>query len=110
MAMQLNPGTLCLQVDTLRAVQSRPEAVRLVRVFEVCNLARCSPTTDRGVQAAVLVFLSRSTHNMQLMMQDEDQVVIVTELCEGGDLEHFLKACHLTAATIASHCCHSACV
>lgn len=36
-----------------------------------------------------------------LSVQDEDRVWIVTELCSGGDLEHFIKVHPLTETVLS---------
>ncbi|BDA46230.1 Calcium-dependent protein kinase [Coccomyxa sp. Obi] len=59
------------EIETLKMLQSRPEAVQLVGVFE-----------------------------------DKDQVCIVTELCLGGDLEHFLKDYGSMTEAEAAHAAH----
>lgn len=82
-----------LQIDTLRQLQDRPEVVRLIDTFEVSILWCCVVFR----MACLLPLLSVPAKSFKPglhiidVMQDEDRVWIVTELCSGGDLEHFIK-------------------
>ena len=79
-----------LQVDILRRMQGREEALKLVAVFEVCIAA------DLQMPKQILIVgkgfvLSLSYNLFAVPLQDDEQAYVITEVCYGGTLEQFMR-------------------
>lgn len=94
-------GLRLMQVEILKELQDRPEAVQLHGVYQVCPvpLTIAHPAwhpcacPDHHIVNIIFASYGGSQYGILIrrsLLQDEDSVFIVTELCRGGSLENFL--------------------